>query len=57
MSDDLLPSSGWSKPKQQPARRKQQSLCLFLASFLFDFLFNPEDGDSVFLRNISILEE
>jgi hypothetical protein len=45
---NILPPFSWlkSKPRKQPAR----SEC-----YLFELLFNPEEGDNTFIRNVDEL--
>jgi hypothetical protein len=48
------PSSGSkSKPKKKLARRRP-GLPLASVDFLLGLLFDPEDGDDIFLRNVKL---
>jgi hypothetical protein len=49
-------SSQSSGLKSTPNEKPVMTCCLFLAGFMHDFLFCPEDGGDTFLRNDTALD-
>jgi hypothetical protein len=45
----------WQIQQEEADRKKSSACCLLLAGYMLGLVFNPEDGGTVFLQNISKL--